>query len=398
MATVLPQERFDVGSARKLTEREADFLSRMLNAGDPLADAVIDELYRLGPSANRILLDGLANGRASLSDPPPAIDALLEQTETLPAWVEPDILRRGSAAYLTVEPLWNDIALSIGSLIHIYASPGIARVLAATKDLTTLEIAGHRLTETAVWVYSTMLPNGLARGARGYVATIQVRLLHARVRNAARRHAWDTAGWGTPINQVDLARTWLDFTLTPYSTLSKFGFDFAEGELRDAYHLWQYLAYLLGIDPEFYRNVAARTDVAGHAQAKELLELLEVTNTAPSDESRALVKPMMDVVTQAIMGSLKTSFQLTGDVSAGMARFVHGDALCDRLQIQPSSMVSFMPMLAFANQTTRQLQRSIPGAWDHLHEQAVKKYTDLIASNNAAAEYRRKLEVQPAAT
>ncbi|HTA38164.1 MAG TPA: oxygenase MpaB family protein, partial [Candidatus Acidoferrales bacterium] len=316
MGNSLPKERFDADSKRQLTADETDFLLRMLNTGDPLADAVIEELYRLGPDANRALLDGLANGRASLVNPPPAVDALLQQTETLPAWVEPDILHRGSTAYLTIDPLWNDIALSIGSLIHIYAAPGIARVLAATKDLTTLEIAGHRLAETAVWVYGTMLPDGLARGARGYVGTIQVRLLHARVRNAALRHGWDTAGWGTPINQVDLARTWLDFTLTPYRTLTAFGFDFTDGELRDAYHLWQYLAYLLGIDPEIYRNVAARTDVADHAEARKLLELLDVTNTAPIDQSRALVKPMMDIMTQSIVDTLKAPLPLTNDVTA----------------------------------------------------------------------------------
>jgi hypothetical protein len=96
-----------------------------------------------------------------------------------------------------------------------------------------------------------MLPNGLVRGAHGYVATIQVRLLHARVRNAALRHGWDTAAWGTPINQVDMANTWLDFTLTPYRALTKLGFEFTTAELRDAYHLWQYLGHLLGIEPEF---------------------------------------------------------------------------------------------------------------------------------------------------
>jgi hypothetical protein len=394
----LPKERFDADSKRQLTADETDFLLRMLNTGDPLADAVIEELYRLGPDANRALLDGLANGRASLVNPPPAVDALLQQTETLPAWVEPDILHRGSTAYLTIDPLWNDIALSIGSLIHIYAAPGIARVLAATKDLTTLEIAGHRLAETAVWVYGTMLPDGLARGARGYVGTIQVRLLHARVRNAALRHGWDTAGWGTPINQVDLARTWLDFTLTPYRTLTAFGFDFTDGELRDAYHLWQYLAYLLGIDPEIYRNVAARTDVADHAEARKLLELLDVTNTAPIDQSRALVKPMMDIMTQSIVDTLKAPLPLTNDVTAAMARHIHGDALCDSLQIGPMSMAPMMPVLAFANQTGRELQRNIPGAWDHLHDTAVKKYTALIEANDASAEYRRKLETQPAAT
>lgn len=84
MSTALPTERFNPGTGRSLSPQETDFLARMLQAPDPLADAVIDELHRLGPEATRALHEGLANGRSTLTNPPAAINALLQQVETLP--------------------------------------------------------------------------------------------------------------------------------------------------------------------------------------------------------------------------------------------------------------------------------------------------------------------------
>ncbi len=394
----LPTERNNLALSSTLAPDDLAALTRMLESTDPLADAVIAELHALGPAANRTLHDGLVNGRASLTEIPPAIDALLEQVETLPAWVEPDIMRRGSTAYLTIEPLWNDIALAIGSLVHIYAAPAIAKVLGSTNDLVDPTSANHRLTETAVWVYSTMLPGGLARGARGYVGTIQVRLLHARIRAFNLQRGWDVGAWGVPINQADLARTWLDFTYTPYRALTKFGFDFTDGEVRDAYHLWQYLGYLLGVDATIYRNVGKRTDISTHSDAEKLLAVLEASNKGPDDTSRHLVATMMTIMTQAIVASLKTPFAMTSDISNAMLRFLHGDALADQLGIGATSLTAFMPMLAFANQTTRTVQRSIPAVWQHLGDEAVKTYTKLIEENGATAEYRDRLNAQAKAT
>lgn len=388
----LPTERIADERVRALSPEQVALLTTALQATDPLADAVIEELHVRGREAYQVLHDGLVNGRAGLSNVPPAIDALLQQIETLPAWVEPDILRRGSSAYLSIEPLWNDIALSIGSLVHIYAAPAIARVLTGTTDLVQIETATHRLGETAVWVYSTMLPNGLARGERGYIATIQVRLLHARIRLMYLKRGWDTTAWGVPINQADLARTWLDFTYTPYRALTKFGFDFTEPELRDAYHLWQYLGYLLGIDPTFYRDVRGRVDITDHAQAEKLLNLLEAVNKAPDENSRKLVKTMMSVMTTSIVSSLKTPFQLTSDISSAMLRFLHGDALADALDVPKTSLTASMPMLALANRTGRQLARSIPAVWHQLAEKSIGNYVALIKANSAPSEYQQRLQ------
>src|SRR5260370_27751347 len=99
------------------------------------------------------------------------------------------------------------------------------------------------------------LPGALTRGGPGYIATIQVRLLHARVRRTNLRRGWDVETWGVPINQVDLARTWLDFNYVPFRALTHLGFDFTAEELPQLYPFWRYLAYLFGVYPLFYPHL-----------------------------------------------------------------------------------------------------------------------------------------------
>src|SRR6266404_8610282 len=214
----IPGRVINLDQARVRHGDKADHMVRMLAVGDPLADAVIVEMDALGKEGRRILNAGLADGLQSLTERPPAIAALLQQLETMPAWVDPDMLGRGEVAALSVSPLWYELCAIGSALVHTYASPAIARLLTQTGRLTTA--APRRLAETGMWAGRATMPDGLLRGAPGYQATVQVRLLHARIRSSALKHGWDTAEWGVPISQVDVVRTWLDFTLTPSCALA----------------------------------------------------------------------------------------------------------------------------------------------------------------------------------
>src|SRR5260370_2386206 len=121
-----------------------------------------------------------------------------------------------------------------------------------TGRLTTM--APGRLAETGMWAGQATVPGGLLRGAPGYQATVQVRLLHARMRSNALKHGWDTPEWGVPISQVDVVRTWLDFTLTPFQALAALGIELTQAQQSTLYQYWQYIAYPLRLgDYSFYR-------------------------------------------------------------------------------------------------------------------------------------------------
>ena len=349
-----PRRVINLDQARARHGDKADHMVRMLAVGDPLADAVIVEMDALGKEGRLILNAGLADGLESLTERPPAITALLQQLETMPAWVDPDMLGRGEVAAMSVSPLWYELAAISSALVHTYASPAIARLLTQTGRLTT--IAPRRLAETGMWAGQATMPGGLLRGAPGYQATVQVRLLHARIRSSALKHGWDTAEWGVPIGQVDVARTWLDFTLTPFRALAVLGIELTETEQHSLYKYWHYIAYLLGLEDSFYR------DVTDHDSARELGHLFDLTIGAPDDNSRALTAAMVSAQVELLASAPQPLMPRAefSDLIHGILRRTFGDGLADQLGIPVSSAAPFLVMIARANSDARRWQTFSP--------------------------------------
>jgi hypothetical protein len=351
----IPGRVINLDQARIRHGDKADHMVRMLAVGDPLADAVIVEMDALGSEGRRILNAGLADGLESLTERPPAITALLRQLETRPVWVDPDMLGRGEVAALSVSPLWYELSAIGCALVHTYASPAIARLLTQTGRLTTM--ASRRLAETGMWAGQATMPGGLLRGAPGYQATVQVRLLHARIRSSALKHGWDTAEWGVPIGQVDVARTWLDFTLTGFRGLAALGIELTKSEQNSLYQYWHYIAYLLGLeDGGFYR------DVTDHDSARELQHLFDSTNGAPDENSRALTAAMVGAQVE-ILASAPQPLMPRAEFSElinGILRRTFGDDRADQLGIPVSSAAPFLVMIALANSEPRRWQTLTP--------------------------------------
>ncbi|MDE3723524.1 hypothetical protein PWG71_19210 [Nocardiopsis sp. N85] len=77
-------------------QARADLMRWALTTGDVLADAVVDEMHRVGMRQARPVVDqGIREGLDSLADPPPALEALLRQTEGLPDHADDALLDRG---------------------------------------------------------------------------------------------------------------------------------------------------------------------------------------------------------------------------------------------------------------------------------------------------------------
>src|SRR5260370_40370711 len=165
----LPSRRKNPNVTFVRDDGKTELLARMLRQGDPLADAVEEELQTHGVEARQALEAGLRNGLATLHDVPPAVAALLPEAETLPAWVAPEILQRGAAANLSIEPLWRPISSTLAARLRTDSSPSIARVLVGTGRLATM--AAHRVRETGTWAIAAALPAGWTVAWAGDLAT-----------------------------------------------------------------------------------------------------------------------------------------------------------------------------------------------------------------------------------
>lgn len=350
-----PTRRGDEPTIRARYPHDTDRLRRMLTTGDPLADAALAELRRLGPAGRRLLSTGLRDGLATLTDPPPALAALLSEVETATAEADHDELDRGSAAYLSAPYFAHVIALGQGSLFNTYSAPSIAAVLIRTGRLITM--AGRRLAETGKWSTQTMLPGGLRRGAGGYTATVMVRILHAQVRAATLESDWDASGWGSPINQVDQARTWLDLNYVPYRALTTMGYDFTADELSSVYARWRLTARLLGVDPGFSQPVD------GHDGAAAVSRLVETTIGEPDADCRRLVTAMSAASAEMMSPLLGTPQATTDSLLRAHIELIHGPDRARALDVPPSDLQGLMPLLVNSARENRGLQRMLPEVW-----------------------------------
>jgi hypothetical protein len=185
--------------------------------------------------------------------------------------------------------------------------------------------APRRLAETSRFVQAVSMPGGMALGADGFAITLRVRLMHAKVRTLLRRSPrWDTAAWGEPINQVDMAGTILLFSLVLLDGLRAFGLRIPAADAEDLLHLWRYVGVVIGVDPELLPT--------GEASARELWDLVTGSQAPPDADARALAAALLETpLAQARTAEQRKKAEGMVRVSYTLSRFLLGDEAADAL-------------------------------------------------------------------
>lgn len=338
-------------------ETRADLMQWALTTGDPLADAVVDEMHALGTATARPLLTrGIEHGLDALDDPPPALAALLRQTETPPDYVDDELLDEFPRPWFSSPTPVHILSLSAGALVRVYESPSIAKVLSTTGRL--VDRADKRLSETGAWLTQAMLPGNLRRGRPGYVATLNVRMLHAHMRRLALDRGYDSTADGVPINQVDLGRTWMDFTLTSFVAEERFGFDLTGRELDGLYRYWWYVGHLLGIDARLVEGITS------HDAARRIDDVLQTVTGPVSDDSARLAAATLDSISVLLRGLLGVPPRLSRPALDAITRRIHGPAMSQDLQIRHAPVADALLTPAVAGfRRARTVRRRSPERW-----------------------------------
>jgi len=339
-----------------------------LTETDPLADAVmaIDGARR--QPIERQLAQGLSDGLAAIAAPDPVVVNLLEAAGTVPAHVDPALIASGPRAWYDVPFRLHLLSMSAGALVGLYASPSIASVLDATGQLN--ERTAKRLHDTARWLSSTMLPGSLEPGQAGHTATVRLRLLHARARQAARRHGHDEHAHGPAINQVDLVRTWLAFTLSSLRAQDSLGFAQSAASIAETYAYWQQVAHLLGISPTLIEGVRS------HADAERLETMVMATSGPCVAPSQRLTERTLSTVAQTLDDMAPMPEGASRHLLDTLARRFHGHDRADALGLSRSRCADTLmePVIALARgyRGVRRCRAEAPSAVE------AGRYTDAL--------------------
>ena len=350
-----------------------------LQDADPLADSVVEDWSRANQTGKALLLHGMKWGSKAMTEAPTSYRLFLEKAETVLACA-PD-LSLATQAYLLARPVWISIGLGPGALIHTYSDPAIAKTLACTGSLLEAATA-RRLAETQLWNLQLLRDGAWTIGGTGYVHTLQVRLLHARMRTTLKGEKFLGKLANVSMNQQRMVRTWLGFAAVGPLALERLGIDWTKEEKMQVARLWQLVGRLLGIPDRLM-------DSLSEPQAMQSwLACLDQHAGPPVEETLQLTRSMLDALSVRMSAVLKLPIQVSHGLMHAVARHIHGDSMADLVGVLPSDVSSLVQVYVDANRyRIQQIRSNDRIKHEHLHE-AKTEIEAIIASFPGATAYQ----------
>ena len=301
------------------------FLTASRQVGDDRADEAIRRIFAAGDV--RELQDFM--GRLVLNNELPAdlpheLRAFLDETEDLPPWHKPELVRQAEILF-NIHGLVSLVSLVLASLPECYTMKTGVQILALTGQLG--EHTNRRLHQTAVMVLAVMGKDGLGPSGQGIRQAQKVRLIHAAIRfrilsaigtagfpsaagsgiprviEGARRSVvdviegdgfnWNNARDGYPINQEDLAFTLLTFGYVIPRAMITLGVPLSDDDVDAFLHAWNCVGYVMGVDERLMAHTVK--------DAAVLFDRIKARQGGPSDAGRELTDALLSVVERRVL-------------------------------------------------------------------------------------------------
>lgn len=225
------------------------YLDSMRETADPLADAVVSELFQDGfnPMVEKSYTDFIYNHQEIPSGFPLILKDYFLELQTPPDEASTKYILAGSKIFQQFAP---DLMGMLGalSLPYCYASGKGVQVLHLSQRIRNNP--AKRLLETASFVLDVCVPNAFLAEGKALRSIAKVRLMHAAIRFHTLKSGLWNSDWGIPINQEDMAGTNLAFSLIAIRGLRKLGHPVVPEQAHDFIQLWNFVGRKLGIKEE----------------------------------------------------------------------------------------------------------------------------------------------------
>jgi len=191
--------------AKMLADKErVEWARAYTMLGDTVADAYAALMPQYGfKRLIGMLTQACDHGIEAVPDAPPELAAFIGAMETVPGWLNMDLIEQGARASRNGAANLGPF-VARGAFVATFMNKYSALPMALTGTLSH-ETAVRRIKETASFFTTTALPGALQRHGAGFKAAAMVRLMHSMVRfNILRASSrWDVSVYGIPVPQVD---------------------------------------------------------------------------------------------------------------------------------------------------------------------------------------------------
>ena len=214
--------------------------------GDPVGEAMMEDLSELGAGEQMRLIDAAMNDRGgdALRDAPASLREFFGEAEALPEWLDysafaPGVrmFHRNSQVVLA--------AFVAGVLIEGFTT-NIAKSFFITGRVRDQGV--RRLGQNNRHMMEIYLPGGLYRDGDGWKLSVRIRLVHAQLRRLLNdSEDWDAEAWGEPISAAHLGFAVSAFSARLLKHMKTLGARYNDEEYASFMAVWRYTGYLMGI-------------------------------------------------------------------------------------------------------------------------------------------------------
>ncbi|MDE2860285.1 MAG: oxygenase MpaB family protein [Chloroflexota bacterium] len=337
-------------AAREQDSARADNYVEHTLIGDPEADAVMDELWRVAPRTYYDLIQACMDGdEEGMRDAPPLLREFFERLETPPAWVDHSAFTPGVRMFHRNSNLI--LAAFVGGTLVEGFATNIAKSFFITGRVRDRGV--RRLRQNNRHLIEIFMPGGLDRSGDGWKLSVRIRLIHAQIRRLLNESSeWDTEAWGVPISAAHVG-----FAITAFSArllihMKRLGAVFNEAESRSFMDVWRYTGYLMGI-PE---TILFRDE----EDALELFRIGLICEPSPEFESIGMANALINSAPLIIdIDDPKERRSLASYVFRA-SRALIGDEMADSLEYPHSSSTGFLRLFRLQQRYYRLKARLLP--------------------------------------
>ncbi len=337
--------------ARALDAGLADRYVEHVGRGDPVADAVIEELASYDQRrVHGFIQAAMDQDAAALVGAPRPLRDFFDRIETPPAWFEPDAVLPGCRAFHSYSDLFVP-AFFVVTLQN--AATLISKAFYMTGRVTT-EAGLRRIRQNTRHFIEIMLPGALDRQGDGWKLSVRIRLVHAQVRRLLRTSgAWDEDEFGMPLSAAHMGLASANFSATMLWQAGRLGARLDAEERASFMHVWRYASWLIGT-PEALLFEGDET--ATH----EFYRIASRCEPPPNDESATIAKALVSAV-PVIAGVTDPAEQQAMESHVfRVARALLGGETADQLGFPRQRTRGLLATMRWRRGVYRQLHRLSP--------------------------------------
>ena len=332
-------------------DRSANYIEHTM-IGDPLADAVIDDLEHLGnEESERLIRLGMHDHKGdALRGAPASVREFFSHAVEPPDWLDLPSLLPGCEMFFRNGRLV--LAGMVGGVLVEGFATNIAKSFFLTGRLRDQGV--RRLRQNNRHMLEIFTPGGMEAHADGWTHSVRVRLVHAKIRKLlSESDEWDVAELGTPLSAAHVGFAMAAFSARLLKHLKSLGGSFNGEERRSFMAVWRYSGYLMGV-PEtiLYRD---------EEEALEIFRIGLLCEPPPSLESIVLATSLIN--SAPLIAGIDNDDErrnLSGYV-AQISRALIGDEMADALRYPKSRTFGSLWKFRAANRVERIMDRLMPG-------------------------------------